>query len=242
MALKWPRWTAFVALDLDFVQFSADDYAHSFALGVALNASAIFAKSVFKNFRGHTGVYDQTALTFDTRWLKRSVQRASRCRYRDPGMCNGMEAMKRGCLVPVRSAFGGFGTYFSGALRQLPMAYTRGGANEHHALNEAIASLRSEPHLYVDPSFSPEYGWGGDEYWTSFCSQVRERRSRVKHASAAVAGADADDFWARRIAQQVHDHCLRRWPPGTVNASWVHPSWRRQPRLTRLSRSPAPRG
>jgi hypothetical protein len=80
-----------------------------------------------------------------------------------PHVCDGMAAVKRGCVVAVRSAFGGFGTYFAAPLRRSKAAYLNaagagGGANEHIELNVAIAALEEpRPSLFLDPGFAPQY-------------------------------------------------------------------------------------
>lgn len=250
MALAWPAWTAYVALDLDFINFSQEAYLHSFALAARRNASAFFAKSVFKNARGHVGLYDHAALSFDPRWVVGQAGR-QRCHSHGrpvpahtPQVCHGLNALKRGCLVPVRSAFGGFGTYFAGPLRRSSAAYVHGGKNEHMDFNEAIAAwaeaadaraqLPAAPHAYLDGAFKPEYGWGGNEFWVAFCAHARTRAHRREARAAAPPAlrpsaplAATEEKWARTSAQPIHDHCVnRRWRHNETNATWVHPLWK----------------
>ena len=54
---------------------------------VRLNASAIFAKSVFKNARGHTGLYDHAALEFSPLWVGGGAAPPSRPGRRG-GLCH----------------------------------------------------------------------------------------------------------------------------------------------------------
>ena len=220
LALAWHEWHALIALDLDFVAFSAADYLASFARAIDLNASAIFASSVVQNTRGHLVLYDKSALRFPKAGKSAAKQ--------------AMTAWKAGCLVPVLSAFGGFGTYMAGPLRASAASYSGedGGTNEHLALNMVISNLKGgappvSPRVYLDPGFRPEYEWGGDEFWVAFCAQAMARRKAQhgpRYAWTEGERASADDA-ARRQARQVRGQCLHRWPASATNSSWIHPSW-----------------
>ena len=230
-------WTAYVAIDLDFISFDAEAYLRSFAMGMARKAAAVFAKSVCRNGHGHEVLYDHAALEFDQSWLT-SAPRGKQFTFYRAGrtvpasvcyVCNGLTAVRRGCHVPVRSAFGGFGTYFGAPLRRAQAVYVAGSNNEHRGFNEAIAQLHAdEPQLFLDGSFAPRYRWGGNDFWDIFCAQARERRLRGRPIGDDATDSKKEETWARWSAQLIRDNCInRRWPRNETNASWVHPRWGR---------------
>ena len=163
MALQWPAWDAVTMIDIDFACFSASEYMRTFALGLHLNASAVFSNSMYPNKQGHLMPYDRSSIYPSFLRLHLPSKRVF-----GPSALPRPHAQQ--CLVRVTSAFGGFGTYFAKPLRAaLAGSGRRCGLRpptykgeeqvpEHVTFNRRLAHVSGNP-MFIDPTFEPIYNY-----------------------------------------------------------------------------------
>ena len=148
LALEWQDWNVLISVDLDFVSFDAVSLLQMVALGQRLGVLAIFGSSVREN--GRTP-YDVNAI---------APSRA-------------LDAIADFCLTRVRSAFGGFGAYFSagGDFRRTSARYdvadhkrSHRAVCEHVNFNAQLQSAHPLRLMLVDPRFRPIYAFASDPW------------------------------------------------------------------------------
>ena len=177
-----------------------------FATGLLLNASAMFAMSVFTTTRGHTAVYDKSAtrlyvgndmptggLTNPHIAMNRdemgfaAMGRVERVVAHGPNRC---AADNVHCLLRVRSAFGGFGLYYATALRGSAARYSAGvraGVPEHVSFNLALhAEVGERRPMYQDPHFQPSFAWADQRFWMLAKNKVVKDVLRLGHRTTVA--------------------------------------------------------
>ena len=161
---QWLTFDALLMLDADVVAYSPLNYVQAFATAHLLNASAFFGLSVYRNVYGHLVPYDRSSVR--PSWPRRSWDRV----------------LKRGPfgVVAVKSAFGGFGTYWRRSLVASGARYTAStnGVPEHVAFNVALGEV-SRP-LLLDLRFMPLFHFRD----MTFCVKHALNRSDPSGASA----------------------------------------------------------
>ena len=109
MAMKHSDWDAVVMLDLDFVYFTHQDFLQTFAVGMRLDAAAIFGQSVYRNNIKHCVLYDTGSYVAEGWWARSAYQQRVRRLQ--------LKVMSRGCVGLVQSGHGGFPILYAKALR-----------------------------------------------------------------------------------------------------------------------------
>ena len=202
------RWDAIAVVDLDFCVFPVRRYLEAFALGVRLNASAIFGSSRYADSKGSLAQYDG------------DVIRPRRSRTR----------VKEGCLAEVNSAFGGIGTYWLPQLLAANASYrwngTQGRTYEHSLLHQTLIAHATRngappPALFVDPRLKILYRWGDEGFVARARDLVARKRGRTAAAAPAAAAAAAAAPAAAAVqaalpsTRSVAAQQIERQPPAT---------------------------
>ena len=178
MAQAAGKWDAIVAVDLDFKMFPLLSYLETFALGMWLNATAIFGSSRYVDSRGSLAQYDADVIR------PRSMRLL----------------IRSGCLATVSSAFGAIGTYYHPHLilasnasytwsAQMQAPYN-GRTYEHTNFNQALATYAAQtrlPGLFVDPRLKPIYEWGDASFEVRHTHHVKARRRAAVNSSQAAS-------------------------------------------------------
>lgn len=185
MALEWREADAIVVVDADFSTVSVPDFVRAFATGARQNAAAIFARSIYMTSQGWEGTYDISAIELVG---KQGFHVGFSSGFARTGLANNTRKQQRyeirqlsssRCLLEVQSGFGGFGIYWTSALRPAHANYIRVPQDdgrprregstlpEHVALNRKLhAFWQGRRPMFIDTRFKPRYGWGEDEgFW-----------------------------------------------------------------------------
>ena len=171
MAMAEVGWDALVMLDLDFLLVTKNGFWQAFAIGMKLNAAAVFGQSVYRNTHGHCVLYDSAANIMEhyvPRSTKQSIQRGKQ-----------MKLLQKGCVGLVQGGHSGFPILYSKALRAANPTPRYSGHNwsspqwgprvvdlvpfnlmlSASAMNASLPPHERRPLILYGP-FRPMYNWG----------------------------------------------------------------------------------
>ena len=109
MAMQQGGWNAIVMLDVDFLYVNRDEFLQAFAVGMRIDAAAVFGQSVYRNSHGHCVLYDTGAYVMENYIAHSWKQERLRASH--------MKIMQKGCFGLVQSGHSGFPILYDKALR-----------------------------------------------------------------------------------------------------------------------------